>query len=146
MPDYEYFDDTPRYRKKSTAKAPKKSKHKHLVEPCVIEYPLDWHRKAHERNGEKNISIGGYCPVCGKIGSLKDKSRWYGKDTVFIGNYQLTETVATEEGEKELDPKTRTLPTFYIDDPFAKFVELPDVVENEMVGNGEKEREERRSK
>ena len=125
MSDFEQFDDIPRYRKKSTAKTPKKSKHKHLVDPCVLEYPLDWYNKPHDRVRGNHINIGGYCPICGKLGDLKDKSLWYGKDTVFIGNYQFTESVLTEEGEKEMNPETRTLPTFYVDDPFAKFVELP---------------------
>lgn len=30
------FDDIPKYRKKSQARPPKKSKHKHLSEPCII--------------------------------------------------------------------------------------------------------------
>jgi hypothetical protein len=126
MSNYDCFDDTTRYRKKSAAKPPKKSKHKHLVEPCVLEYPLDWHKKPHERSGEMNVNVAGYCPICGKLGTLKDKSKWYEPSTIFIGNYQFSETVATEEGKRELNPDTRTLPTVYADDPFAKFVELPD--------------------
>lgn len=124
MNDYEYLEETPRYRKKSTAKPPKKSKHKHLVEPCILEHPVDWWNKPHNRRRKNQVNIGGYCPICGKLGDLKDKSLWYGKDTVFIGNYQFTESVLTKEGEKEMNPATRTLPTFYVDDPFAKFVEI----------------------
>ena len=124
MNNCEYLDETPRYRKKSTVKPPKKSKHKHLCEPCVLSYPQDWHTKEHLRSDERHESIGAYCPICGKIGEIKDKSRWYSKETVFIGNYQLTETVLTEEGKKEMNPETRTIPCFMIDDPFEKFVKL----------------------
>jgi hypothetical protein len=126
MDNYEYLDEIPRYKKKSTAKTPKKANHKHLVEPCLIAYPEDWWTKEHLRNRKMHISVGGYCPVCGKIGTLKDKSKWYGKDTVFFGIYQFTESVLTEGGRKEMNPSTRTLPYFEIDDPFAKFVVLPD--------------------
>jgi hypothetical protein len=124
MANFEQFDDVPRYRKKSTAKPPKKSKHKHLNEPCIIAYPERWWTKEHLRNAKMHTVVGAYCPVCGKIGELKDKSPWYTKDTVFVGTYQLTETVLTEDGKKEMNPLTRTLPYFEIDDPFAKFVQL----------------------
>ena len=57
---------------------------------------------------------------------MKDRSRWYGREAVFTGNIQWTRTVLTEEGEREMKAKTRTLPYFEIDSPFAKFVELED--------------------
>lgn len=47
----ERFDDIPKYRKESHARPPKKSKHKHLSEPCIIESPADWWKKEHERSG-----------------------------------------------------------------------------------------------
>lgn len=124
MSEFEQFDDIPRYRKKSTAKTPKKSKHKHLCEPCVIAYPDDWHTKEHLRSNKMHNIIGAYCPICGKIGELKDRTRWYGRDTVFVGQYQLTETKLTKEGEQEMSATTRTLPYFEIDDPFTRFVQL----------------------
>ena len=131
MSNYDYLDEQTPYRKKSTARPPKKSKHKHLVEPCILEYPLMWHMKGQEKSRGNEAVFSGYCPICGKIGTLKDKSRWYSKNAVFIGNYLMNETVLTEEGKKEMDPETRTLPTFYVDDPFAKFVELKEKKEEE---------------
>lgn len=116
------------YKKKSTGNTPKKSKHKHLYKPCVLSYPDDWWTKEHlrRRRGSRTPIIGSYCPVCGKIGDIKDRSRWYESETVFTGNIQWTRTVLTEEGEREMKAKTRTLPYFEIDDPFTKFVKLED--------------------
>lgn len=119
----QYADDTPRYKKKSTAKPPKKAKHKHLAEPCVMEYPFHWYKKPHEQNGRMCNAIGAYCPICGKIGELLHYNRWYVKG----GSLSTVDLFAefTEEAMRELDPDTRTLPTFSINDPFAKYVTLP---------------------
>ena len=124
MSTFHDYDDVPKYKKKVTGKTPKKSKHKHLTEPCIIAYPNKWWTKSHLHDGSLHEVIGAYCPICGKIGELKDKSKWYTKDTVFVGTYQLTETVLTEEGKKEFNKETRTLPYFVINDPFDKFVSL----------------------
>ena len=112
------------YKKKSTGNTPKKSKHKHLYEPCVLSYPDDWWNKEHIRHRQRTPIIGTYCPVCGKIGTIKDRSRWYKRETVFTGNVQWGRTVLTDEGEREMHARTRTLPYFEIDDPFVKFVKL----------------------
>ena len=114
------------YKKKSTGNTPKKSKHKHLYEPCVLSYPDDWWNKEHLRRSRVSRTpfIGSYCPVCGKIGTVKDRSRWYKRETVFTGNVQWTRTELTDEGEREMKAATRTLSYFEIDDPFVKFVEL----------------------
>ena len=124
MSKIDYNDDIMPYKKKSTAKAPKKAKHKHVCEPCVLSYSAEWWTKEHLRNGKMKDTIGAYCPICGKIGDVKDRSVWYTKDTVFIGNMQFSESVLTEEGKKQMDPKTRTLPTFVVESPFDKFVNL----------------------
>lgn len=121
--------ETSSHKKKSTGTGTKKSKHKHLYEPCILSYPDDWWEKAHLRRkrGSRTSFIATYCPICGKIGTIKDRSRWYQPETVFTGNIQWTRTVLTEEGEREMNPKTRTLPYFEIDEPFiksVKFVEL----------------------
>ena len=117
-------NDIPKYRKKSKNKAPMKSKHKHLIEPCVIAYDVEWWTKEHLRTKNKTMLISGYCPICGKIGQLKDTSTWYVKDNGILNNVQWTETVLTEEGTKQMNSQTRTLPYFEIDDPFDKFVPI----------------------
>lgn len=122
-----FVDDIPKYKKKSQKKAPKKADHKHLCEPCVIEHPKDWYKKEHERSGELAADIYGYCPVCGKVTSYRpDKGRWYKTVQRNNGVFSYLETVPTEECERELDPKTRTLPTFRTNDFSAKVVELED--------------------
>ena len=123
---YDYDNDVMPYKKKSTAKTPKKSKHKHLFEPCIFEYPLDWWTKEHLRKPDVKPIIGSYCPICGKVGEMKDRDRWYTRETVFVGNMQFSESVFTEEGKREMDPKTRTLPCFSLGGPFDKFVTLPE--------------------
>ena len=114
-------NDIPKYKKASQAKPPKKAKHKHLAEPCVIIYPRDWHTKEHLRSNEKSTTIDCYCPICGKIMGLQNRERWY-KHEVLKGFSCWS--VETEECLRELNPETRTLPTFEIDSPFDKFVSL----------------------
>lgn len=119
-------NETTPYKKKSTGNTPKKSKHKHVYEPCILSYPDDWWEKAHlrRRHVSRTPIFSSYCPVCGKIGAIKDRARWYKNETVFTGNIQWTRSVLTDEGEREMNPRTRTLAYFEIDDPFVKFVEL----------------------
>lgn len=119
-----FEDDIPKYRKASNAKTPKKSKHKHLAEPCVLRYPIDWYQKEHLRTGEMKEEIGYYCPICGKLMGLKEKDRWYTTRRVANIPFAAYEVVSTEEGERELNPETRTLPTFDIQDRFDNLVDL----------------------
>ena len=70
-------NDIPKYRKKSSARPPTKAKHKHAYEPCLIEYPLDWWNKPHERKRYvPHLQFSAYCPVCGKVGEV-DRERWF---------------------------------------------------------------------
>lgn len=119
-----YIDDeTPRHKKKSQVKPPKKATHKHIFEPCIIEYPKDWYKKPHEQNGEMTAEFSGYCPVCGKVRPT-DQSRWWTTSQTYIRHFMCHQNVPTEEGARELNPETRTLRTFYHKDGFAKFVDI----------------------
>ena len=133
MNEYNYENDVPKYKKKSAAKAPKKAKHKHLCEPCILEYPVDWWNKEHLRKPEMKSVIGAYCPICGKIGEVKNREIWYTRDNAFIGNMQFTETVLTVEGQKQINKETRTIPTFRLNDPFDKFVTLSESEDEDDV-------------
>lgn len=118
-------NDIPKYRKKSSASPPTKAKHKHAYEPCLIEHPLDWWNKPHERKRYlPHLTFTSYCPVCGKVGG-GDPRRWFvsGKKYDDVGCPYVT-VEHTDEAKRELDPATRTLPVFKVDDPFAKFVEI----------------------
>ena len=117
-------EDTAPHKKKSKSKSPKKSDHKHLIEPCVVSYQREWFLKEHVRSDERKLTIEGYCPICGKLNSLDDRSKWY-KQVLRQGvAFRYYETVLTEEGEREMNPETRTLPYFEIDNPFDKNVRL----------------------
>lgn len=121
------MEDIPKYKKKSQAKPPKKAKHKHVYEPCVLEYLVDWYIKEHERNHELKTEMGAYCPVCGKVGQA-DMDRWYvPKQDVRYGYIFSVWHDPSEECARELDPMTRTLPTFRIDNPFTKYVNISKV-------------------
>lgn len=96
--------DTPRYRKRAKHASPKKSNHKHDFHPCVYEYPSS--------TQATKTTIGTYCPICGKIGRVFDSDQ-----CVRPLNYPPT---YTEAAKKELDPATRTLPTFPLEDPFRQ--------------------------
>ena len=117
--------DVPKYKKKSTAKPPKKSKHKHIYEPCLIEAPMQWYLKPHERkrNEPTQLRFSSYCPVCGKTGDV-DRERWWTKIEKDTGMFKYLESVYTIEGEREMDPLTRTLPVFKSDNPWTKFVDV----------------------
>lgn len=116
-----YEDDVPKYKKASQAKAPPKAKHKHLAEPCVLSYPQDWWQKEHLRGEKRQLEISYYCPICGKIMGLKERERWY--TTNILRGFSCWDT-QTEECLRELNPDTRTLSLFEIDNPFDKFVNL----------------------
>jgi hypothetical protein len=70
--------------------------------------------------------IGAYCPICGKVGTVQDPDRWRRLEKHTNEFHTYYASVNTEEYERELDPITRTLPTFTVDGPFAKFVNLTD--------------------
>lgn len=110
----ERFDDIPKYRKKSQARPPKKSKHKHLSEPCIIESPADWWKKEHERSGEIKREFYGYCPICGMIRAI-DRTPWYAEKRSYVGKHYSTEYILTEAGQREMNPGTRTFPFFKVD-------------------------------
>lgn len=128
--DYEEVQRN-RRQKISKAKPPKKSKHKHVYEPCIFEF---YGLRLVEGQGfvydRPDAKIGAYCPVCGKIGPVEDWDRWLKREPVDKFPYICSRSVPTEEYARELNPETRTLPSFWVDDPyFPKFVTLPEVQE-----------------
>ena len=124
-----YQEEIPRHKKKSRAKPPKKANHKHYYEPCVLEFDGCRISQEHGITYDKpEAIISAYCPVCGKVGSLPDMERWYA--TRYVSNavhLRLIEQYETDECKRELDQKTRTLPTFWVEDRwFTKYVEVPE--------------------
>ena len=90
------------YKKKSQAKPPKKSKHKHIYEPCILEFNGLRFSKEHGVVYDKpSARISGYCPVCGKVGSPGNLERWYGHREVFYQFGRVFEGFETEEYKRE---------------------------------------------
>ena len=118
--DYEEEVQHNRRKKISKAKAPKKSGHKHAYEPCVVEYPANWFMKEHERGPQMRADIMDYCPVCGKLAAPHQTERWWVRGRSIAGFWHDP----SEEALRELDPATRTLPSFVIEDPFARSVNI----------------------
>ena len=116
-----YSDEVMPYKKKSNRKPPKKSKHKHDYQPCVFEYNGIRLDKAHGFVPDSKTGFGSYCTICGKIGSYGDErwTRW-----VPVNGGPAGHSEYTEEAKAELNPETRTLPTFRIEDIWSqKFVD-----------------------
>ena len=96
-------NEVPRYRKRAQKHGSKKSDHKHSYSKCVFEYGVYSfdRRRGHILGDKTAFGIGTYCTVCGKIGEVNFVNAW-----------------------EELNPETRTLPYFRIQDCFQKKVEL----------------------
>ena len=125
----DYVEEIPRHKKKSQVKPPKKAKHKHDYEPCVLEFNGCRISREHGITYDKSEAIiSAYCPVCGKVGALPDMERWYA--TRYISHpvfHRIIESYETDECKRELNPETRTLPTFWVEDRwFTKYVEVPE--------------------
>lgn len=119
-----FDDDVVRYRKKSKRRPPAKSKHKHEFQPCVFEYEDIMFDRARGfiNKPEHSFRMGGYCPVCGKIGITDHE--WMRTVPVKPGG-SAVRIVNTEDTERELNPATRTLPTFFLEDRWGqKYVDL----------------------
>lgn len=121
----DYTDEFVPHKKKSSAKPPKKAKHKHDFQHCIFGY---YGTKLDQEHGfvpEREQCFGGYCTICGKIGKV-DLGKWFKSGESYSPLFQnLFRTEYTDEAKRELNPETRTLPTFWLDDRWKqKFVEL----------------------
>lgn len=121
-----YEEEIPRNQrmKRSKAKPPKKSKHKHVYEPCILEFNKPSYDRERGQIWIPGSSFASYCPICGKVGE-PDYERWWTKEAGILGRFEFFKDVYTEEAEREMNPETRTLPTFWADDwLFQKFVDI----------------------
>ena len=75
--------------------------------------------KEHEQGPRMTAIISAYCPICGKVGNI-DLERWY----VHMRDLSGCWSEPSEEAKRELDPATRTLPTFRVKNPLVKYVEV----------------------
>ena len=121
-----YEEDIPRYKKKAKKKSAAKADHKHRFEPCVFRLDDLRFDEAHGfvREPDAAFSIGTYCPVCGKIGTTINREWLDERQGCWPILFQAR---WSERARREFDESTRTLPCFYLGDPFAnhKYVTLP---------------------
>lgn len=108
--------------KKSRSKSPlRKSNHKHDFKPCVFEYEGTHWDEIRGRVPKQESVMGAYCSVCGKINHTDYDWRIW---VPVAPGASVGYSEYTKEARRELDPETRTVPTFHIKDIFRqKFVE-----------------------
>lgn len=120
--DEVYRDEELLYKPNKKKKKPKKANHKHVYENCVYNVTINGIEldPAHGFIDKTYLSIGTYCPICGKIGVICDNKnlKYYER------NSNMFHGTTTDEGEKELSSETRTLPFFFVDDWWQKEVQL----------------------
>lgn len=112
-----------KYKKKSQNKPPTKSNHKHEYHDCIFEWDNPRGKFDKEKGfiTEREIFGGSYCVVCGKM-SYDMSFKWRNVIHDFRGWYH---SVLSEKAKQELNPETRTLPTFVIDDRWnQKYVNI----------------------
>ena len=122
-----------KYKKKSNKNPPTKTKHKHNYTPCVFEYnSLRLDKAQGFKYDVPAWEIGGYCPVCGKIGFCEEEYNYI--NPTYVENLKnlkaqnfvhCQEDFYNEKAKKEFNPETRRIPYFFIDDIyFQKFVDI----------------------
>ena len=118
-------DEVPRYKKKSQKKPPAKAKHKHEYTNCVFGFNGMRFSKERGFEPEPDVTIGTYCPICGKIGGTFDNAEVWIVDKR-LGPHCLTYEW-TDAAKREFNATTRTLPYFWLGDRWlAKYVNLED--------------------
>lgn len=124
-----FNDEVPKYKKKSKSKTPEKAKHKHDYQDCVYEWDNPTGKFDRDRGfvPRHEIMGGTYCSICGKIGQMGTENfNWYVgvKEAHSYFGYVFS-TELSERAKQEINPETRTLPTFYLYDNWKqKFIEL----------------------
>lgn len=103
----------PKYKKPAKHVYHKKSDHTHRYNFCVYEY--DFPASVPDRESTREVSIGTYCPVCGKVGARFTRDlRYVHRSEKFKNRFYLSYNW-NEEAKKEFDLATRTLPCFFLD-------------------------------
>lgn len=122
-----------KYKKKSNKNPPTKTKHKHNYTPCVFEYnSLRLDKAQGFKYDVPAWEIGGYCPVCGKIGFCEEEYNYINptyveslKNLKTQNFVHCQEDFYNEKAKKEFNPETRRIPYFFLDDIyFQKFVDM----------------------
>lgn len=114
------WDEPTKYKKKSAKKHFKKSKHKHDYQPCVLEYRvLAFSKEKGFYPGPVEPHMGACCTICGKIG-VPDQTWW---EWVPLGDGAVAgHSEPSQKAKRQLNPATRTLRTYYLEDWLQKYV------------------------
>lgn len=119
--DETYTGEILLHRPSEKPKKPKKSKHKHIYEPCVYQLSVKQGIYDTVKEFAPDIvnTIGSYCPICGKVGTIYLREEpWYTDIGIVPGKSP------TERALREFKSETRTLPCFELADLWQKEVEL----------------------
>ena len=117
----DFVEDQMPHKKKAKKKHIKKADHKHDFQPCVFSYPSEKFDKARGMLPATEESIGSYCTICGKIG--EQYFHWTFDFVPMSTGLHAVRYERTEEAKRELNPETRTFPTFRLNDYFRdKFI------------------------
>lgn len=109
------------YKKKSKKRTPKKANHKHEFVDCIFTYDRLRLDEAHGFQPQPDEWFGKYCYICGRVGSF-EYDKWIDLPR---GTFSVDRKYCTEEARRELNPQTRTLPTFRVDEVLSqKYVDL----------------------
>ncbi len=101
----------------------KRDDHTHRYDFCVYEY--DFPSREHPGTFNRECSIGTYCPVCGKVGARFTRDPRYIQRSEHFKNRIYLGCKWNDEALKELDSRTRTLPTFFLEHwSDTKYVDL----------------------
>lgn len=129
---YDDFNPDIKYKKKKIKKS-NKSNHKHCYTPCVFEYnDVRFDKAQGFKYDVPAWEIGGYCPICGKIGFCEEQYDYV--NAIYVERlkrlkleiyYLHPEDFYNDKAKKEFNPKTRTIPCFFISDIYSqKFVNI----------------------
>ena len=121
------IDDTvTKYKKPAKRVHHKKSDHTHRYDFCVYEY--DFPASVPGRVTTRELSIGTYCPLCGKVGARFTRDAKYAQHTNRAKNHFYLGYEWNEEALKQFNVSTRTLPCFFLDHwADTKYVKLHEV-------------------
>lgn len=115
-------NDTHKYHKtteSNISKSNRKSKHKHQYKECLIQYPITFAGKTHI-----STRLYGYCPICGKIGSVKNGKCKAELEQLEKSRQDNSNFLIAISGEEIYERYHNRLPVFYIEDSFADYVVL----------------------
>ena len=115
-------------KESNISKSNRKSKHKHQYEECLIQYPIAFAGRTFI-----NTKLYGYCTICGKIGSVKNRKYKAELEQLEKSRQDNSNFLIAISGEEIYERYHNRLPVFYVEDSFADYV----VLERENIIKGE---------